>query len=164
MLGDGNAWRMTACKQKPNMVIAMETYPYFIQPENNEETWLDQFRERILKKTLSSSVRLLKSGQQSMVKIYRLWHSYCNNTERLSHSELLWIPYQSTGLLLLWVRLFIRLCNCTQSGDGGWCVRLSQGHPSTGWEPAITHQPDLAFTCLHPYFGSSMAAVAARKS
>lgn len=37
MLDDGNAWRMTACKQKPNMVIAMVTYPYFIQPENNEE-------------------------------------------------------------------------------------------------------------------------------
>lgn len=30
--------------------------------------------------------------------------------------------------------------------------------------PAITHQPDLAFTCLHPYSGSSMAAEAARKS
>lgn len=42
------------------------------------------------------------------------------------------------GLLLIWVRLFIRLCNCTQSGDGGWCVRLSQGHPSTGWEPSRT--------------------------
>lgn len=38
MPGDGNAWRMTACKQKPNMVIAMVTDPYFIQPENNEET------------------------------------------------------------------------------------------------------------------------------
>lgn len=38
MSDDGNAWRMTACKQKPNMVIAMVTYPYFIQPENNEET------------------------------------------------------------------------------------------------------------------------------
>lgn len=30
MSDDGNAWRMTACKQKPNMVIAMVTYPYFI--------------------------------------------------------------------------------------------------------------------------------------
>lgn len=38
MPGDGNAWRMTACKQKPNMVITMVTYPYFIKPENHEET------------------------------------------------------------------------------------------------------------------------------
>lgn len=49
--------------------------------------------------------------------------TYCNNTETLSHSELLWIPLvlsgSHTGLLLKRVRLFIRLCNCTQSGDGG---------------------------------------------
>lgn len=31
--------------------------------------------------------------------------------------------------------------NCTQSGDGGWCVRWSQGHPSTGWEPACDRAP-----------------------
>lgn len=35
MSDDGNAWRMTACKQKPNMVIAMVTNSYFIQPEDN---------------------------------------------------------------------------------------------------------------------------------
>lgn len=35
MSDDGNAWRMIACKQKPNMVIAMVTYSYFIQPEDN---------------------------------------------------------------------------------------------------------------------------------
>lgn len=35
MSDDGNAWRMTACKQKPNMVIAMVTNSYFIQPEHN---------------------------------------------------------------------------------------------------------------------------------
>lgn len=35
MSDDGNAWRMTACKQKPNMVIAMVTNSYFIQPEEN---------------------------------------------------------------------------------------------------------------------------------
>lgn len=37
MSDDGNAWRMTACKQKPNMVIAMVTNSYFIQPEDNGE-------------------------------------------------------------------------------------------------------------------------------
>lgn len=63
---------MTACKQKPNMVIAMVTYPYFIQPENNEETWLDNLEE---KDTSFPSCRLLKSGQQSMIKIYRHWHT-----------------------------------------------------------------------------------------
>lgn len=35
MSDDGNVWRMIACKQKPNMVIAMVTYSYFIQPEDN---------------------------------------------------------------------------------------------------------------------------------
>lgn len=35
MSDDGNAWRMIACKQKPNMVIAMVTCSYFIQPEDN---------------------------------------------------------------------------------------------------------------------------------
>lgn len=35
MSDDGNAWRMTACKQKPNMVIAMVTNSYFIQPEDH---------------------------------------------------------------------------------------------------------------------------------
>lgn len=47
MPGDGNAWRMTACKQKPNMVTAMVTYPYFIQPENNEETRLDNLERNL---------------------------------------------------------------------------------------------------------------------
>ena len=64
-----------------------------------------------------------------VVKIRRAKHdkniqalTCCNNTETLSHSEPLWIPPCSlplrlaTGLLLIRVRLFIRLCNCTQSG------------------------------------------------
>lgn len=49
-MSDGrNAWRMTACKQKPNMVIAMVTYPCCIQPENmkKKKTRLDHLEEEI---------------------------------------------------------------------------------------------------------------------
>lgn len=65
-----------------------------------------------------------------MIKIHRHRHAAVT----LSHSGF-WLVM---GLLLMRVCWFIRLCNSTQSGNGGWCVRLPQGHPSTGWEPSRT--------------------------
>lgn len=117
----GMLWRMTACKQKPNMVIAMVTYPCFIQPEDNEETWLDNFFFKRKKYLSLLAVRLLRSGERSMIKIYRHWHAaitqrHCRILSRSGFPPCSLPLRLATGLLLVRVRLFIRLCNCTQSG------------------------------------------------
>lgn len=67
------------------------------------------------------AVRLLKSGERSMIKIYRHWHAaitqrHCRILSRSGFPPCSLPLRLATGLLLMRVRLFIRLCNCTQSG------------------------------------------------
>lgn len=98
MSNDRNAWRMTACKQKPNMVIAMVTYPCFIQPENMKKTRLDHLEEEI---SSSWAVIQIRAANDKNTQA----PTCCGNAETLSHSERLWIlarhgPAPKASLLL----------------------------------------------------------------
>lgn len=56
--------------------------------------------------------------------------------------------------------------NCTQSDDGGCCVRLSQGHPSPDWmdESMQSRSGSSCLSLVYIFvFGPSMAAVVVRK-
>lgn len=84
MSDDGNAWRMTACKQKPNMVIAMVTYPCFIQPREYEKkkTRLDHLEEEI---SPSWAVIQIRAANDKNIEAL----TCCGTAETLSHSAAL---------------------------------------------------------------------------
>lgn len=98
MSNDRNAWHMTACKQKPNMVIAMVTYPCFIQPENMKKDTTGSFRGGNLFLLAVTQIRAANDKNTQAP-------TCCGNAETLSHSELLWIlarhgPALNASLLL----------------------------------------------------------------
>lgn len=87
------------------MVIAMVTYPCFIQPENTKKTRLDHFEEEIAPSWAVIQIRAANDKNTHAL-------TCCGNAETLSHSAALdssrplWLVM---GLLLKRVCWFIRL-------------------------------------------------------